>query len=120
MIVAAFAVLAGGVASAQAPDIIAMLDTNRDGAIQRSEFEAVASANFARMDVNRDGRLTGDERPIHHSQAVEQTQAQHAETAMGMFNSEDTNHDGVISGDEVARFRDHALNGNTPRASAHH
>ena len=120
VIAAAVFAMSASAAFAQTPDIIAALDTNHDGSIQRTEFEAMVSANFARMDANHDGRLTGDERPVYHSQPMELTQAQHAETSMGMFNSEDTNHDGVISGDEVGRFREHALHGNTPRAPEHH
>ena len=118
VIAAAVFAMSAGAAFAQADPVVA-LDTNHDGAVQRSEFEAMVAANFAQMDANHDGQLTGDERPVYHSRPMELTQAQHAQSAMGMFNSEDTDHNGVISGDEVGRFREHALHGNTPAPGQH-
>lgn len=45
----------------------AKLDANGDGAIDRSEAAAhpKLAAGFDRLDANRDGRLTADERPRH-------------------------------------------------------
>jgi hypothetical protein len=37
-------------------------DTNGDGAVSRAEAEAAATAMFARMDRNNDGRLTAEDR----------------------------------------------------------
>jgi hypothetical protein len=118
IIIAVASLVAGASAFAQAApmDIVAALDTNRDGAVSRAEFEAMATANFGRQDANRDGKLTGAERPNHHGQpAPEQNRDQFLIQAMGVFNSEDSNHDGTIAGDEVGRFRNHIVGGSQPR-----
>lgn len=36
-------------------------DSNGDGAVSRTEWDAMGAAMFARLDVNRDGRVTRDE-----------------------------------------------------------
>ena len=38
------------------------VDANRDGVVTRAEFAQRAYAHFARKDVDKDGRLTRDER----------------------------------------------------------
>ena len=51
-----------GVAHAQVPHGILEADTDRDGAVSRAEFLAMNAARFARMDKNRDGLLSFEER----------------------------------------------------------
>lgn len=119
--VAMFAVGAGIAQAQGAPvDVVAMLDTNHDGAVSRVEFAAPLASRFARMDTNHDGSLTGDERPSYHgAPAPDQTQAEFLARAMGVFDGEDTNHDGIIDGDELARFRAHIAGGNQPIPQHH-
>ena len=38
-------------------------DTNRDGTITQAEFASAALARFDRVDVNKDGTISADERP---------------------------------------------------------
>jgi hypothetical protein len=38
-------------------------DTNRDGAVTRAEFASAALARFDRVDVDKDGTISADERP---------------------------------------------------------
>jgi len=42
--------------------LLARLDTNGDGAIDRAEFRAQAAQRFDRVDANKDGRIDADER----------------------------------------------------------
>lgn len=39
-----------------------MADTNKDGAVSRAEFLAAHEAHFAKVDANKDGKITPDER----------------------------------------------------------
>lgn len=84
-----------GIAAAQAPAghhgpgaMLAVADTNHDGAITRAEFDAAHSTHFAQMDANHDGSLSADERPPHGPPPGD-----HAEH--GPWG--DANRDGVIS-----------------------
>lgn len=38
-----------------------MMDTNKDGAISRAEFDAHSNDKFAKMDKNKDGTISKDE-----------------------------------------------------------
>lgn len=58
LIAAGLIALAGGTALAQP----VRADANRDGALTRAEFAVRIDQRFATLDVNRDGRLTQDER----------------------------------------------------------
>jgi hypothetical protein len=44
-----------------------MADTNHDGAVSRDEFVAAALQRFDRMDANKDGTVTPDERQAAHA-----------------------------------------------------
>jgi hypothetical protein len=38
------------------------LDTNKDGAISKDEFNADVATRFAKLDTNSDGKISADER----------------------------------------------------------
>ncbi|KPF93935.1 hypothetical protein IP81_00070 [Novosphingobium sp. AAP83] len=42
--------------------MLAMADTNKDGAVSRTEFDAVTKMHFDMADANKDGKITADER----------------------------------------------------------
>lgn len=94
-----------GVASAQAPAQsrntaprgMAAADANGDGIITRAEATAAADAMFARMDKNRDGKISADERPGRRgAQAGEMTQQQLRERFLQRFDRADANKDGRL------------------------
>jgi len=78
--------LAGGAYAAQGRGMHPKIDTNGDGVITRAEAEAGATAMFARLDVNKDGKLDKSDRELH---------MQHMKTRM--FERLDANSDGQIS-----------------------
>lgn len=82
LIALAIATLGTGVAIAQTPPP----RPDRTAPTTRAEAQSRAEAMFARMDVNRDGRLTPEDRAAGET-------ARHSET----FASVDTNSDGNIS-----------------------
>ena len=43
-------------------------DTNGDKMISRAEFEAAALARFNRVDANKDGKITKEERQAHRAE----------------------------------------------------
>lgn len=47
--------------------MVRMADTNKDGAVTRDEFTAMAGQHFDRMDANHDGKLTKEERKAAHA-----------------------------------------------------
>jgi hypothetical protein len=51
----------GGQARMMMPMMIAMMDTNSDGALSLEEVQAVHARMFAFIDKNRDGKVTPDE-----------------------------------------------------------
>lgn len=104
------ALLAGGAAAgiAQAhqdsmhgssEDRFKAMDTDGDGKISKAEFEAAVTARFMDADVNHDGKVTLE----GMKQAREKRRA---EREKRFFDSLDTNHDGVISQDEIKAHAD--------------
>lgn len=94
------------------------IDANNDGTITRDEFLAPPTARFAELDKNRDGRLTGDEKPQrgmfgHHRRGHRGdgegrrgadanrdgviTQAEHRAHGAATFERMDRNHDGQLT-----------------------
>jgi len=69
-------------------------DSNGDGVVTRDEAKAQASAMFARMDANHDGKLDQVDREAHRQQMRTM-----------MFDRLDANHDGSISRDEFMAFQ---------------
>jgi EF hand len=73
----------------------ARIDTNGDGVIDRSEAAAnpKMAEHFDRLDANKDGRITAEERPQHGGKAGGQRGERIAQL--------DTNKDGRFSRDEL-------------------
>ena len=98
---------------------MAAADRNGDGVITRAEATAAADAMFARMDKNRDGKLSADERPGRRGAAAgEITQQQFRDHAMKRFDRMDTNKDGRI--DQTERNAMRANRGEHRRGGMRH
>lgn len=91
-------------------------DTNGDGAISRAEATAQANARFDRMDTNKDGTLTADERKGPGSRMMARaagddgamTRAEFVAQADKRFARIDTNNDGQLSADEIKAWTERA------------
>ncbi|MET0245343.1 MAG: hypothetical protein ABW182_01220 [Sphingomonas sp.] len=94
-------------------------DSNGDGVITREEFIAASDARFARMDVEKDGKLTAAERQgrrgggrmgaalDHNGDGFVTLDEQRAQAARS-FDRLDRNKDGQIDSSEIAAMRDAA------------
>ena len=85
-------------------------DANNDGVIMREEFLAGPSAMFERLDANRDGRLTQEERPQRGARGERHgmrgadanrdgrvTLAEYTARSERMFTRMDANNDGQLT-----------------------
>lgn len=98
---------------------MAAADQNGDGVVTRAEATAAADAMFARMDKNRDGKLSADERPGRRGKATgEITQQQFRDHAMKRFDRMDANKDGRI--DQAERTAMRANRGEHRRGGMRH
>lgn len=84
----------GGVAYAQMPAGKAGMDADGNGVITRAEAQSSAAAMFARMDVNKDGKIDKTDRD-----------ARHTEMRGKMFDKLDTDKNGSISKGEFMADR---------------
>jgi len=81
-------------------------DTNKDGVVTRAEATAAADAMFARMDKNRDGKISADERRGRRGANMpEMTQQQFRERALKRFERADANSDGRLDQAERQNIR---------------
>ncbi|MFC0206191.1 EF-hand domain-containing protein [Novosphingobium soli] len=87
----AAALAIGGVACAQAPAPHAKKDADGNGVITRAEAQASATQMFARLDVNKDGKLDKADHELGRQQMRDK-----------MFAKLDANADGSISKAEFA------------------
>ncbi|HEV8691091.1 MAG TPA: EF-hand domain-containing protein [Ideonella sp.] len=80
----------------------AALDTNHDGSISRDEAAAAPqlSTHFDEIDVDRDGRVMPAELKAYAK--THRGSKEGKEGKMATFEQLDTNHDGVLTRDEVA------------------
>lgn len=84
-------------------------DTNGDGMISKAEATAQANARFDRMDTNKDGTITADERKGPGGRMMARagggdgamTRAEFLAQADKRFARIDTNNDGQLSADEL-------------------
>lgn len=99
------------------------IDTNKDGAISRAEYVAMTRDHFARQDRNGDGKLEGAERPSYLASRASVTQQDYVDVSLQVFNGEDTDHNGIVEGEELKRFWAHMDRGapkaGQPAAPAH-
>ncbi len=98
------------------------LDANKDGKVQRTEFEPVVSRRFARMDTNADKSITSAELAEAMQKAVERrririmavldrdkngtiTEAELDNIVDSMFIGADTDKDGALTLAEMQGFK---------------
>lgn len=51
--------------------LMAMADANKDGTISKAELTAGLEARFAKMDIDKDGQLTGKDRDLRQQQRMD-------------------------------------------------
>jgi len=73
------------------------MDTNQDGAVSKAEFDIAHDKHFAEMDKNGDGKLTHDEMRAGHKESKKKRKE-------SRFDKADTNNDGMLSREEVAKI----------------
>jgi len=73
------------------------MDTNNDGMISKTEFDAAHDKHFNDMDTNGDNQLSSDEMRAGNKQNLSKIKSKH-------FNSADTDHDGVLSKEEAKKL----------------
>jgi Ca2+-binding EF-hand superfamily protein len=81
-------------------EYLARMDVNRDARVSLSEYQDWLSYAFDAMDRNRDAVLTADELPGRKGRPI--TRAQHRERLAATFKKQDSNQDGFLSAKELA------------------
>jgi len=81
-------------------DYLARMDADRDGRVSLSEYQDWLSYAFDAMDRNHDGVLTPDELPGGRGAAI--TRTQHRARLADAFRRQDRNHDGFLGARELA------------------
>jgi Ca2+-binding EF-hand superfamily protein len=96
------------------------LDTDKDGAVSKAEFEAKRNADFTAADTNKDGNVSAAELSAFHEKKMAERKAEREKRmydrldankdgkvtkgefeGAGMFDRMDTNKDGKIAADEM-------------------
>jgi Ca2+-binding EF-hand superfamily protein len=80
--------------------IMEKLDTNKDGAISKEEFEAKRASEFSEADADKDGTVTMAELSAYHEQKREERRQARERR---MFERLDENNDGTVSEDEFQK-----------------
>lgn len=107
MVAAATFILAGS-AAAQEARSAGRVDRDGDRRISLAEMQAGQTERFARMDVDRDGRLTREERKAGRQAMRLQRMGQRAERQAAMFARRDADRNGALSQAETpARLAPH-------------
>jgi Ca2+-binding EF-hand superfamily protein len=73
------------------------MDTNKDGAVSKKEFDAFHSARFKELDANKDGKVTQEEMDAVHKKMAEKCKPRYEDR----FKEVDVNGDGLLSKDEA-------------------
>ena len=81
-------------------DYLQRMDTDNDGRVSLTEYQAWMGYAFARMDRDRDGVLTAAELPGGRGRTV--TLAAHREALAAAFRRQDRNGDGFLDARELA------------------
>lgn len=81
------------------------LDLNKDGVITRADVIAATDARFAKLDANKDGKITADERSGRRTNMPDITQEQMRQAALARFDRADANKDGKIDATERQAMR---------------
>jgi Ca2+-binding EF-hand superfamily protein len=110
---AAVSGLTGTALLAQYAGNVARGDTDNDGFISRAEFNARAEERFARMDTNKDGKISADEMQGPGSRMLAGavgpdgtvSKAAFLRLSNDRFDKLDTNHDGKLSDTEMQAMR---------------
>jgi len=83
-------------------------DANRDGVVTREEVAAESDARFAARDVNKDGKLDGNELNARMRRAADGeavTKESFRDRALARFDRFDADGNGRLEGDELRRGR---------------
>ncbi len=77
--------------------MIEKLDTDKDGAVSKAEFEAKRAADFTAADTNKDGSVSQAELSAFHEKKAAERKA---EREKRMYERLDANKDGKVTKDE--------------------
>lgn len=81
-------------------DYLARIDRSGDGLVSLAEYQQWMGYAFARMDMDRDGRLVAAELPGGRGRPV--SLAEHRRSLAEAFRRQDMNGDGVLDARELA------------------
>lgn len=108
-------------ATAKADQMFARLDTNRDGKVTQAEFAAARDARRERRDARRKAAGKTGERMFARADTDRDgsvDQAEHRATALARFQRIDTNGDGRIDDAERAAMREKRMSRRAARTGA--
>jgi Ca2+-binding EF-hand superfamily protein len=97
LLAAAATLLLAGTASAQDTRAGGRLDRDGDKRVSLAELQAAQAERFTRLDTNRDGQLTRDERQAGRQAMRAERAAQRVERQAEMFSRRDADRDGGLS-----------------------
>jgi Ca2+-binding EF-hand superfamily protein len=103
LMTAAVTLTLAGAAAAQDARPTGRMDADSDGRISLSEMQAASAARFARLDVNRDGQLTREERRAGRQIDRSERQGRRAGREAAAFTRRDADRDGAITETEAPR-----------------
>lgn len=75
------------------------MDSNKDGAVSKKEYDAFHKDHFKQLDANKDGKVSQDEMDVFHRKMWEKCQPRYRYE--DRFKEVDVNGDGLLSKDEA-------------------